>query len=163
MKKIGEYTSRGVVPGEPNTRLGLPIKVNLFDGVFTTGYKVTNFQIWGTDYNSDAAADCIGKLSKSRNSTNDGDEFFQANDNNEIAWASSEGAQGSAYDAGLSHSIVDPENMIVEDLWVYARQNGSKDVNYLITMDKYDITEAHGAVTMGQDRSANSGSNWDTT
>ena len=53
--------------------------------------------------------------------------------------------------------------MIVEDLWVYARQNGSKDVNYLITMDKYDITEAHGAVTMGQDRSANSGSNWDTT
>ena len=46
MKKIGEYTARGIVL-ETETEAGEPQKISLFDGKFTTGYRVTRFQVWG--------------------------------------------------------------------------------------------------------------------
>lgn len=163
MKRIGEYTARGTIDGPTMARYGYPERVQLFDGKFDTAYKVEEFYIWGSDYNSDAAADCIGKLSLSSNSTIDLDEFFVAADNNEIAWATSEGAQGSANDAGLAHFIVDRENLVIEDLWVYARSVAQENVNYMIVMTKYDITEAHGAIVMSQNKSMDSGSSWSRT
>lgn len=159
MKRIGEFTSRGVVPGS-NTRTGKPFRIRLFDGKFTTGHVVKEFRIWSTSYNSDSNADCIGKLSKSPNSTTSPAEFFRADDMNEIAWATSEGASLSGNDAAFAESILDPENLIVEDLYVYARQGDDVDVNYLIVMEKYDISEAHGAMTMAKDRAMDSEGNW---
>lgn len=121
---------------------------------------VKEFRIWGTAYNADSYADCIGKLSKSPNSSVAAGDFFRADDMNEIAWATSEGASLTGNDGALADAVIDPENLIVEDLYVYARQNDDKDVNYLIVMEKYDISEAHGAVTMAKDRAMESEANW---
>ena len=58
-------------------------------------------------------------------------------------------------------TIVDPENLVVEDLWVYVR--GSQDaanISYMIVLDKYDITDAMGAVTMAKDRANDSEGQW---
>lgn len=159
MKKIGEFTSRGVIPSSL-TRTGEPYRVRLFDGLFTTGHVVKDFKIWSTSYNSDSDADCIGKVSKSPNSTTAANDFFRADDVNEIGWATSEGASLSGNDAAFADSIIDPENLIVEDLYVYSRQSNDQEVNYLITMEKYEISEAHGAVAMSKERAAESSTSW---
>jgi hypothetical protein len=150
MKKIGEYTARGVVPGA-SAGAGTPIELNLFDGRFDTGYVVKEFKIWSTDYGSDSAADCIGKLSKSGTSSTAAASFFRADDDNEIAWATSEGASQSGNDAGLGDAILDPNNLTIEDLYVYARSATSDDINYMITMEKYSFSEWRGALAMAVD------------
>ena len=150
MKKIGEYTARGVVPGS-NAGAGTPIELTLFDGRFDTGYVVKEFKIWSTDYGSDAGADCIGKISKAATSTTAASEFFRADDDNEIAWATSEGASQSGNDAGFGDAILDPNNLVVEDLYVYARSSTSDDINYMITMEKYSFSDWKGALAMAVD------------
>ena len=56
----------------------------------------------------------------------------------------------SANDAGLSHALIDPNNLIIEDLYVYARGN-DVGINYMITMEKYHFSEWRGALAMAVD------------
>ena len=147
MKKIGGYTARGVADG---SGVDIPKRIPLFDGRFDTGYVVTSFAVWSTNYNSDANADCIGKLSKSANSTTSLSNYFRADDANELAWASSEGASMSANDAGLSHALIDPNNLTIEDLFIYVRGN-DVPINYMITMEKYSFSDWQGALAMAVD------------
>ena len=49
---------------------------------------------------------------------------------------------------------MDPENLIIEDLFIYAAINTTADVNinYLITMEKYEISDWQGALAMATER-----------
>jgi hypothetical protein len=151
MKKIGTYTARGVV-NEAETEAGNPQLVPLFDGRFDTAYRVVDFVVWGTTYTS-SAADVIGKLSKNPDGVTSQANFMRADDDNQIAWS---GADAFSDMWNGSNRIIDPDNLIVEDLYVYARSNDASGsttlVNYMITMEKYDISEARGALTMARDR-----------
>jgi hypothetical protein len=152
MKKIGEYTARGIVT-EADTTEGNPQKIPLFDGRFDTAYRVKEFYIWGATYNASAPPDCIGKLSKNDDGVTASANFFRADDDNQIAWAGSSG--GSDTIAADKFTIIDPDNMIVEDLFVYARCASTSDVtavNYLVIMEKYEITDWQGALSMARDR-----------
>ena len=154
MKMIGKYTARGIV-SEADTEAGLPQKIPLFDGKFTTGYKVVQFQIWGTDYGSGANPDCIGKLSKNDDGVTSFSNFFRADDDNQIAWAQATGQTDSGGGGGFGESIVDPDNLVVEDLYVYVRSANTTDadpVNYLVVMEKYEIDDWQGALAMARDR-----------
>ena len=88
MKKIGSYTTRGIV-SEDETEDGQPQKIPLFDGLFTTGYRVTSFKIWSSNILSGAAG-CVGKLSKNDNGVSAREDFFRADDDNQIAWLSND-------------------------------------------------------------------------
>ena len=151
MKKIGTYTARGIV-SETETESGAPQKISLFDGLFTTAYRVTDFKIWAATVNGNSS-DVVGKLSKNKLGVTTQTNFLRADDDNQIAWASGEGA--SDHLQGIT-SIVDPDNMVIEDLFVYARCNDAAGsataINYLVTMEKYEITDWKGALTMAQDR-----------
>jgi hypothetical protein len=78
-------------------------------------------------------------------------DIFDAGDNRQIAWA------GSAMDAALApgnwQSIVDPDNLIVEDLFIWANDAANDPINYMITLEKYDITDWQGALAMVRNRS----------
>ena len=153
MKKIGEYTARGVV-SEVNTTDGNPQEIPLFDGRFDTAYRVVEFYIWGSDFGSSAGPDCIGKLSKNDDGVTSAADFMRADDDNQIAWATS-GASTDGGSAPFAESIIDPDNLIVEDLYVYARSTNtetSDPINYLIVMEKYEITDWQGALSMARDR-----------
>ena len=150
MKKIGEYTARGIVT-EVETEAGNPQLVHLFDGRFDTAYKITSFKVWSSDYSGSSNPDVIGKLSKNPDGSTAAASFFRADDDNQIAWATSAGSGDGGL--GFGDSIIDLDNLVVEDLYVYARSTSAAvNVNYLITMEKYDITEARGALTMARDR-----------
>ncbi len=153
MKMIGTYTARGIV-NETETTAGNPQLVQLFDGRFDTAYRVVEFKIWSSQVDTTAASGCVGKLSKNPDGVTGAANFFRADDDNQIGWAVS----GHAADAGtagqFAESIIDPDNLIIEDLYVYVRSSStaSDPINYLIRMEKYDITEARGALTMARDR-----------
>ena len=152
MKKIGTYTARGVV-SETESEAGNPQKIPLFDGSFETGYRVTGFFIWAATYTGSSEPDCIGKLSKNQDGTKTGASFMRADDDNQIAWAASAGSA----DGGLGfadNAVIDRDNLIVEDLYVYVRTTGtaSNPINYLVELEKYEITDWQGALTMARDR-----------
>ena len=151
MKKIGSYSARGIV-SEDETEDGAPQKVPLFDGLFTTAYRVTSFKIWSSNILAGAAG-CVGKLSKNDTGITARENFFRADDDNQIAWAVSEMQTDAGGLGTFGESIIDRENLIVEDLYVYTRgETHETPINYLIEMDKYEITDWKGALTMAQDR-----------
>ena len=152
MKKIGDYTARGIV-SETETEAGLPQKIPLFDGSFKTGYRVVGFRIWASTYSGSSNPDCIGKLSKNDSGVTAAANFMRADDDNQIAWSASAGSA----DGGLGfaeQSVIDRDNLIVEDLYVYVRTTGTTTdaINYIIEMEKYSISDWQGALSMARDR-----------
>jgi hypothetical protein len=145
MKKLGDYTTRGRVADTGYERL------MLFDGRFDTGYRITKFRVFG-DPNAETGVEGYGCLSTDIDPemTDGGDWNFEAN--NQIAWAtttySGSGATVSEW------TLVDPDNLVIEDLYIYVREGGgAAGMNYYIEMEKYDITDWQGALTMVRNRS----------
>lgn len=156
MKKIGDiYTARGRIT-ENESEAGNPARIILFDGRFDTAYKIESFRIWSSSV-SGSEPYVVGKLSTSDNLTNvQAVGFFNAADSREIAWSVSAGATDGGQHT-LGDFIIDPDNLVVEDLYVYGRANSDlTPINYLITMQKYDITDWEGALTMAKDRAQDS-------
>jgi hypothetical protein len=150
MKLVGQYTARGTLSETDAVQ-----RINLFDGRFDTGYKVVDFRIWGGDFQGSSQPDVIGKLATEPGLERTTATFMRAADNREIAWAASAGST----DGGLGFAeagVIDPDNIIVEDLYVYVRgATNTSPVNYMVVMEKYDISLNVGAYSMvrnsGQD------------
>ena len=146
MKLIGKYTARGL------STEGVIQKIPLFDGSFETGYRVTDFKIWSTDYDASSSPDVVGKLSKNDDGVTAATNFMRADDDNQIAWAASAGSA----DGGLGFGegpVIDRDNLVVEDLFVYVRSsNAAAKVNYLVELEKYEIDDWKGALAMARDR-----------
>ena len=151
MKKIGTYTARGVV-SENDTTAGNPQRIPLFDGSFKTAYRVVKFDIWSATYSNSSNPDVLGKLSKNAIGTTGATNFFRADDDNQIAWAGNIGS--SDLFQIQTTGIVDPDNLVVEDLYVYARTAGDSGtaINYMVIMEKYEINDWQGALAMARDR-----------
>lgn len=138
MKKIGEYTVMGQLNSPDST--GASKKIQLFDGRFDTGYRVKEFQVITKDPMG-SNIEFMAKLT-TRENTN---KFYNWQNNDQIAWSFGEFQR--------QQGMVDPENIIVEDLYVYAATTSNADVNYMIVMEKYEFSEWKGALTMATERS----------
>ena len=151
MKKIGDYTVRGTI-GDGVTDLvdGVEERIILFDGRFDTAYKITKFVIAPGDTDD---PDIMARLTTEPNLVSTIVGFWHWGDNRQIAWASNNGSTDVV--AIDNVSIVDPDNLVVEDLFVSFRfaSSDTKLVNYMIEMEKYDITDDKGALTMVRNRS----------
>jgi hypothetical protein len=151
VKKIGEYTARGTISGESTT----PIwdKLQLFDGKFNTGYRVVEFVV--SSVSSSSAQDVTGKIATEPTAvTTIGlGNYWNWADNREIAWASTNNVTSSIREG--SFSLCDPDNLVVEDLYVSVQNNAgsTEDVNYFIRLEKYEFPEATGALAMVRNKS----------
>jgi hypothetical protein len=153
MKKIGSYTIRGQ-SDENESESGIPKRVRLFDGRFDTGYRITKFQIFGATYTGTQPF-VIGKVATTDNLNTTTTNFFNANDIREIGWSVSAGATDGGADI-FADTVLDRDNMIVEDLFIYVRGNtDAAFVNYYIEMDKYEFPTATGALTMVRNNAQN--------
>ncbi len=143
MKKIGEYTCKG--QGVINTTE----RIVLFDGRFDTAYRVTKFVV--TPANPYGNYDAFGLLSVNDESAGTGNEW-DWDTNDQIAW-SAWGASATGA-ADTSHSFVDPDNLVVEDLFIhFGVGTDNQDVNYMIHLEKYSISDWQGALAMVRNRS----------
>ena len=148
MKKIGSIlTMRGQVTEAENQ-----IQLTLFDGRFDTGYRVVDFKI-GPHATYDSAA--IGTSARLETEpTGEANSLWNWGDNRQIAWAEYVHMWNVSgdYTAGLT-SIIDPDNMIIEDLYLVVNAQDEGNVNYMIQLQKYDISEWQGALSMVRNRS----------
>jgi hypothetical protein len=140
MKKIGEYTCRGQVASEVTER------VILDDGRFNTGYRVVEFSI--AAQRIDNSDDAYGTLFTDKTGSGTNEWNWQAN--GQIAWAALVGQSNAA---SSPFSLVDPDNLVIQDLFVRAKENGGSPVNYFIRMEKYEIPEWTGALAMVRNNS----------
>lgn len=147
MKKIGEYTCRGFVDNA-TTEI-----VKLFDGRFDTAYKITKFEavIYDPD-NSGVDGFCTLATAPLDPSVTT-DTQWRFADRKQIGWSSMTAVGAHTGPNSAQFNLVDRENMVVEDLYIYAEMNAAGGgMNYYIEMDKYDITDWEGALTMARNK-----------
>jgi len=146
VKKTGTYTMVGSMGISSTTIGGDRKKLILDDNNPKTGYRVVRFNIWALDTECHATLSTVfeGGVSGSA-----GDYMMDAGDNTQIAWASAP----SSGSGPLQDGIVDPDNLIIQDLYIrgYATSS-SQPWNYYIELEKYDITDWQGALAMVRNR-----------
>ena len=121
-------------------------KIHLFDGKYTTGFKIVDFVVCAADP-TDAAEDCHAKLSTEEKTSS----TWNWEDVEEIAWASSENRVANAPSFG--RSIIDPDNLVIEDLYLRGNTSGDAAINYMITMQKYEFKSWDGAAVLVKNKS----------
>jgi len=113
-------------------------KIHLFDGKFTTGYRIVEFVI--TPQTPTGSAEYISTLSTEPKSTI---SQWNWDDIQELAWGSYNTPIASRF--GFQYEIR-PENMVIEDLWINAYTTGEAALlNYMIVLDKYSFPSWDGA------------------
>ena len=138
MKKVGGLTTvRGRMTAQVNGH-----RVQLWDGKFTTGFKVVDFRVAPPNPTSDN--EIAAKIFTTPTSRSVSSWFF--NDSQEMAWCT-----WGAPTTGRSEiqTFVDPDNMFIEDIYMsnYTNGEGTK-INYFITIQKYEFSEWMGALQM---------------
>tara|TARA_Y100001973_G_C5141280_1_gene303057 strand:- start:97 stop:522 length:426 start_codon:yes stop_codon:yes gene_type:complete len=136
MKKIGQHVLKGKFDPDDGV-----IRITLFDGKFDTGYRVVKFEhALSNPLVNEEYKVVVGT---SPNITN----TFSWDKNIEIAWGY--GGNNNTTSATFSNfAFVDPENLIIEDLYLVGNNLGTGLINYMITLEKYDLTDWEGAAAM---------------
>jgi len=142
MKKVGEYTVRGRLAAQETA------KIQLFDGRFDTAFKVVDFKVAPASMTSGEDAFMYIATKEGIGSVNG--QTWDWSNNVEIAWALQGSNSSNTFD---QVQVIDPDNLIVEDLFITNSNVGI--ANYIITMEKYDITSARGALAMVRNNSQN--------
>jgi hypothetical protein len=147
MKKIGSYTAKGIA-----SHL-IEEKILLDDGAFNTGYVVTGFQIYPTDFTggNPSTTTGIGRLATNSGLSLIRTNFIDASLNEFVAADSISGGFENVSDD--ARSFIDPDNLIVQDLFITILNAADKDMNYLIKMDKYEFTDWRGALAITRNKS----------
>jgi hypothetical protein len=145
---MGEiYTCRG----QSTTGLPVPHRINLFDGKFDTGWRVISFRVAPADIDFTTARSVACKLGTVDNLN---ENRWDWSDQREIAWAYTAWDSNAPTAPGIFPSLVDPDQIIVEDLFFYADEGSggaSIDVNYFIELEKVSMAEWRGALSMARD------------
>jgi len=116
-------------------------RIQLFDGKFTTGYRIVDFKI-APRYPLNAG-EWISKISTEPKSSL---AEWHWDDIQELAWAKYDQA---VLFTGTEMSVIRPDNMIIEDLWISAYSTSeSGDLNYEIILEKYEFPSWDGAATL---------------
>ncbi len=149
MKKIGEYTAKGIILSDDLETY----KIQLFDGRFDTGYRVTDFKIALSNRDDGATIAASAKLMTEPGVNN---RYWNWSLNTEVAWAANAAdANHPSAAANPGYGVTDPDNMIIEDLYIGAvvYNDQALDVCYMITLEKYDISDWQGALSMVRNKS----------
>lgn len=140
-KKLGTYTCRGQIDGD-TAGTPPPHHIRLFDGRFDTAWRVTRFEIRPGNVADDASArvNLVGKLQTSNYGGNPiRFDNWHFGDPREIAWATAQ-YDSNGTTAITNDSLVDEENLIVEDMWVmFNSYLDNNPGNYYIEMTKYKV------------------------
>ena len=139
MKKIGEYTTRGQMPE------GEEVRIQLFDGRFDTAYRLVDIRICSGDLGSTGDDACVRVSTESIGAMPSSGDMINFADNRQIAWC---GVSGQSNGFENVSPIVDPDNLIVEDMFISGQHGSSDPINYILYLEKYEITDWQGALAL---------------
>ena len=143
--KDGRKVMRGQI--QTGSYAGNENRIQLFDGKFTTGYKIVQFRIAPNDPQN--GQEFISKITTEPDSDI---ADWNWGDVEQVAWASIY-APGTS--SGFQNTLVDEEAMIVQDLWISGYTTGTSPhpLNYYLVLEKYEFTAWDGAATMVRNQS----------
>jgi hypothetical protein len=159
MKQKDRVTLRGQIL----TRAGpeAPQKLQLFDGKFDTGYRITKFVIMPEDMDNTSSRIFAAKIGISPNIGDARD--FNWQDNRELAWAVTTFDANGISITGPVNLPTDYNSIVIEDLYLYSWEVASGqavNLNYFIELERVELTDAMGAVTMSSYKASRSGQSW---
>lgn len=134
-----------------NTYNGIENRIQLFDGQFTTGYRITKFVISpSTPASADNTASELYSLLSTEPKSQLG--YWHWNDIEQLAWAAWNPTYGGRHG---TYSELRPENMVVEDLYIqtYTPEDVNWMFNYMIVLEKYEFTAWDGAAVLVRNQS----------
>ena len=137
MKRVkgGRKIMRGQI--NAGTYNGSENRIQLFDGKFTTGYRILSFKI--APISPATSQEMIGKLTTEPKASI---SAWYWEDIQELAWA-----HWGADKYQDSWSNVRDDNMVIEDLWIsiYNETLDGSSCNYEIVLEKYEFPAWDGA------------------
>lgn len=144
MKKISG--GRRVLRGKINLQTYLN-RIQLFDGKFSTGYKLVEFRIIPKAPQNVEEGICVVSTEPHSSLPT----TFDFSDNQNVAYAGWGVPNQTEY---ADWNLVIEDNMIIEDLWVSCYSTGDEEYfNYYMVLEKYDLTDWTGALTMVRNKS----------
>ena len=121
-------------------------RIDLFDGLFTTGYRLTSFTI--APQSPMTSVEVAAKLSTQE--LGPSTITWDWDNNLEVGWAGWNIPINSRFG---EYSRVDMDMSIVEDLYIDMAGSGGTQVNYMITMRKVTFPIGIGAMNMVRNQS----------
>lgn len=134
MKMNRTHTLRGqieVVSGATTAKKTLIVD----DGRINTGYRIRDFFVWCADTST---TDFNAQLSMQPIPLSGGSD---ASDNSQIAWVQQPSSLFKEY-------IIDPDHIIVRDLYITIQNATPDPYNYMIVMDEYDISDDEAIINI---------------
>ena len=123
-------------------------KIQLFDGKFTTGYRLKRFEITPEDITTSEQVMARLLTTKQAHATK-----WNWSNNMQVGWALFD-CLNSKFN---TFNLVDEECIIVEDLYIDMTGDSGEQINYLIELEAIDFTDWRGALAMVQNRSQGKG------
>lgn len=127
-------------------------KIHLFDGKFTTGFKVVEFAIVPVEVNG--ALEVQGILATEPR-TASGPRIYDKwhwDDVTEVAWAGWN-VPNAVNGVGF-HEYLRDDNMVIQDLWISAYgSDTASGYNYKVVLEKYEFSAWDGAGSMVRNNS----------
>lgn len=144
MKRVKGLKGKKILSGQIST--GVKHKLQLFDGKYTTGYRVSKVAI-APDFPS-TGEEFVGKLHTQQSTTMGSWDF---GDVEQIAWMT----WGVPLPSRFSeYELIRGDNMVLEDLYISVYTTGEAGlINYYIELDKYEFSAWDGAATMVRNQS----------
>ena len=124
----------------------------LDDGRHNHGLKILSFRMFTDQSNADAYI----SASLSLDQTQAGLPFFDASDNQQIAWyTQAQITTGPSAFVAPYLQVIDPEHIVNEGLWLRAYGTANIIWSYLIVCEEYDLTDDEAVITLIKERSQN--------
>lgn len=139
VKFVRNITLRGTIEGT-TTGNYIPHRVMLDDGNPNTAFRIVSVAAWpvdGSTFNNDGNF-VISTEESGLTSYTAG--FTNASDNRQIGWGAF-ATGGSFGDTEILNAVVDPDNIVTEDLWLAGSISsaGEEGINYLIIAERLTI------------------------
>ena len=123
------YTLRGRV------QFGTPKRLILDDGQFTKGHKVLAVHTWPASITGGEDAQVTLSLQY------DASTAWNAGDNRQIGWAAFRNGSTGSTETVNTFSLIDPNKIVVRDLWIVNDISGTTTTNYMVVLERQDMTE----------------------
>jgi hypothetical protein len=129
---------------------GQELRINVFDGSYKTGIRITKLAVASGDQSHQ---DFCLRVSTEGGITSSIDEYIDYGDSRQIAWAFVNGT--TDLNVTDHYSLVDRENLVIEDLYLTVRTASSSitNLNYYMECDIYELEPFQGSLAMVQNRS----------
>ncbi len=120
-------------------------RIQLFDGKFTTGYRLKRFIVTPNNPQDTGEISAVLKTQERAASVN-----WAWQSNIQVGWAAWNIPTSTRFG---EFSLVDQEAIIVEDLWIdFNSGTADEQINYLIELEAVEFSDWKGALSMVQNR-----------